>query len=100
MPRERDDLLDPARAVGVTDRRGQQPRNELDALRVRIGRPRARVVGALSRGQLVARGVHRRPQRGTAGGEIAVAAEPRLEGALLSPPPHTAAARVAVVYSF
>src|SRR4051794_32259540 len=78
---ERDHLLDPGRAVRVADRRLEQPRRELDALGVRVGGPGRGVVGPLRRGQLVTRRVDCRPQRCAAGGEVAAAAEARLERA-------------------
>src|SRR3954447_646569 len=75
----RDHLLNPARAVGVADRRGQQAGDELDPLGIGVGRPCRRIRRPLRRSQLVAGGVEGGPQRVTAGREVAAAAEARLE---------------------
>src|SRR4051812_27925582 len=79
---EREDLLDPARAVREPDRGRQDARQELDPLRVGVRLPRGRVLAALCRCELGSGRVHGGPQRRATRCDVAVAAEARLERAL------------------
>src|SRR5579884_2098384 len=73
MPAEAQHLLDPARPVGVAHLVGKDPRHERDLLGGRALVPVGRVRSLLA-GELVARGVERRPQELRAAPEVPASA--------------------------
>src|SRR4051794_35634291 len=69
------------RPVGPAHRGRQEAGGEVDPLADRVRAPLRGVIGALAGGECIARGAQGLPQRRPARGEIAAAAEPRLERA-------------------
>src|SRR5437763_15742475 len=95
MRSELDELLE-RRSVGPAHRVRNQTRNELDALLRGVRAPLVRVDPLLGR-QTARGGLQRRPQRGRAGGAVAVAAVAPAEASLHAVPEQRAQVLVDVL---